>query len=139
MKKQISLVLALVLLFQAAMAQQIPDSSRRISDKELGLQYLKKSRNQKLAAWILFGAGMAGWIGGAASYSDDLFEENTSAETIALIGFGCTIASIPLFISAAKNKGRAEILLRYENMLLYHPSLPRSYPAVGISVPINGR
>lgn len=51
----------------------------------------------------------------------------------AMVGSLGMAGSIPLFISGAQNKGRAEILLRNQNVPLslhYH----KQVPAVGISI-----
>jgi hypothetical protein len=120
------------------MAQPIDTTQRRLSDVELGHQYLKKSKSQKTAAWILLGAGTIGVIASAAVITDNYYESSgTGSEAIYFLSSMSMIASVPLFITAAKNKGRAEILLRYENVPLsrYQPSV-KGVPALGIRIPL---
>ena len=105
-----------------------------MSDLELGQYYLSKSKSQKTIAWILLGGGMALYIGGIAAYSDIYDDQDTEAAVMALTGSIATIASIPLFITAAKNKGRAEILLRNQNVPMGFKS-SRGL-SIGIGIPI---
>lgn len=90
-----------------------------MSDLELGHYYLHKSKSQKTIAWLLLGGGVILSVAGNISYENSFWEESTSgAEVMMLAGTVASIVSIPLFISAARNKGRAEILLRHENIPL---------------------
>jgi hypothetical protein len=116
--KKIILSLACIVSFFTGNAQQLPQKTTPgLSDVELGQFYLQKSKSQKTGAWILLAAGVALQVAGSVSYADNLFEESTSgADAMMLGGTIASIASIPLFISAAKNKGRAEILLRQQNI-----------------------
>jgi hypothetical protein len=70
--------------------------------------YLQKSKNQKTAAWVLLGGGLALAVGGALL---DVNSDWSSSETpyLVVITAGCAsmLGSIPLFISAAKNKRKA--------------------------------
>jgi hypothetical protein len=114
-------------------AQQLPQKmTSGLSDVELGQFYLQKSKSQKTGAWILLGVGLALQVAGSISYADNLFEESTSgADAMMLGGTIASAASFPLFISAAKNKGRAEILLRHENIPMSF--LPGKQRTVGIA------
>lgn len=114
--------------------------SPKMTDPELGHYYLNKSKKQKTTGFILMGVGLAAWFGGAAMMVQDDLEGNSidNGAVVMYLGFGATVASVPLFISAAKNKGRAEILLRYENVPVgFVPQAPRSIPAVGVRVPLS--
>ena len=105
-----------------------------MSDLELGQYYLSKSKSQKTIGWILLGGGLALYIGGIATYSDIYDDQDTEAAVMVLTGSIATIASIPLFITAAKNKGRAEILLRNQNVPMGFKS-GRGL-SIGIGLPI---
>jgi predicted MFS family arabinose efflux permease len=75
--------------------------------------YLQQSKKQKKTAWILLGCGTAAIIGGAIALdnSNNLFEPTAGDDFAALLvlaGFGVSVGSIPVFINAAKNKGRSE-------------------------------
>ena len=143
MNKALVMLIAFMAIIPFSHAQVRDTSKQRMSDADLGHYYLQKSKSQKTIAWIMLLAGTAGWIGGAAASvnSDSYYSEDLNGgDVVMLLGFGLTVASIPMFINAAKNKGRAEILLRHENIpLSYKPSGYKSFPAVGIRIQINGK
>lgn len=79
-----------------------------------GKDYLQKSRNQKIGAWVLLGGGALITAGGLKWFYNemDLFNsDNDSNEDIAIIVSGIGVAamggSIPLFIASARNKRKA--------------------------------
>src|SRR5215203_675829 len=109
MKKMVFIILTSCLFFQYGYAQKFKDSLMRLSDYDLGTYYLKQNKQQKTIGWVLLGAGVALTIVGAQQTANDLFSESSGGETLLIIGNLSTIASIPLFLSAAKNRGRAEI------------------------------
>jgi hypothetical protein len=99
---------------------------------------LKKSKNQKTAAWILLGSGTTLIIiGGALALHDfgeglgNIFNPNpqptrdnsTAAGLLAITGVASMLSSIPLFISASKNKHKA-ISITFKNDLV--PQLKNS-------------
>ena len=117
MKKIFLFLLALVSC-TTMQAQEVPEkNSGKMSDLDLGNYYLKKSKTLKTAAWVTLGVGLILSVAGEISYENSFWTESTSgAEAMMLTGTLATIASVPLFIAAARNKGRAEILLRHENV-----------------------
>lgn len=76
-------------------------------------QYLRKSKNQKTTAWVLFGVGTTAIVGGIAVSSGGQDELTTTLNTafigapLMLLGLTLDVISIPLFVSADKNKKRA--------------------------------
>ena len=107
--------------------------------------YLKKSKDQKTAAWILLGGGAALTIGGAIWWGQEfsLFSETTGAETAAGImtvaGIAAMGGSIPLFIASGRNKRKAmgmSINLKFDKIPSpqYTTGGYRYYPALAISV-----
>lgn len=141
MKKM--LVLSLLLICLTGTAFEQPDTSRRhMNDRELGLLYLDKSRQQKNAAWVLLLGGVVFTTVGAAIWADNWWDEGDDTGTM-LLAYGgqiAAIASVPLFISAAKNKGRAEILLRYENIPMSVKAPGKAgLASVGLALPLGGR
>ena len=134
----------------ASFCQQI-DSLKSIAKAD----YLRKSKNQKTAAWVLLGGGLAMAITGTIIYDraynkaaeEDPFGTVLSAGTnvnptgavIATFGTLAVIGSIPFFIASGKNKKKARSMstgFKMENA----PSIQRaslvnrSYPAVSIKV-----
>lgn len=75
--------------------------------------YLAKSKRQRNTAWIMLGGGVA-LIGlgvvitAAPTMSTD--HGNTAADVMGLVGFTSSLGSIPMFISASKNKRKAAAL-----------------------------
>ncbi|HMO32357.1 MAG TPA: hypothetical protein PKE63_09280 [Lacibacter sp.] len=104
--KKILLMIAGVLLFLQLAAQQQPV----VKDRQY---YLDKSKSQRITGWVLAGAGSAMIIGGYIGFQEnfDLFGPGGENEAwIMLLGVPVALSSIPFFISASKNKGRAEMM-----------------------------
>ncbi|MBK6936002.1 MAG: hypothetical protein IPH18_03310 [Chitinophagaceae bacterium] len=111
--------------------------------------YLKKSKNQKTVAWVLLGGGaamaVAGGIWFGESFSIDIFgpdEDNSegAAGAVMVAGVAAMVASIPLFISSARNKGRAEkvsigfVPEQLSAMATRFYRGGKHYPAVGVRI-----
>ena len=122
--KQVTIFLLLFLLTITTFSQQtdLPPSLTKHD-------YLKKSKSQKTAAWILLSAGTGMIITGSIIWSnavEDNADDNifaplyapftTSKGTgITAAGVLCAAGSIPLFIIAAKNKRKAAaVSLKYQ-------------------------
>jgi membrane protein DedA with SNARE-associated domain len=119
--------------------------------------YLKKSKNQKTAAWILLGGGFAltttsiliatpkatedisygfgGFLAGQPAP-----ENNYTAESILLVtGTAAMLGSIPLFIASGKNKRKAttmttSIKMEQATMIQNLSFVQRSYPAIALKI-----
>ena len=117
--------------------------------------YLQKSRNQKTAAWLLLGGGIAMTVTGMVIYGnaldkaaeDDPFvtvlslgtNANPTGAIIATVGSLAAIGSIPLFIASGKNKRRASAVstsFKMEDMRTIHRAaiVHRPYPAIAIKI-----
>jgi hypothetical protein len=117
--------------------------------------YLRKSRNQKTAAWILLGGGIAMTITGAVIYNhaynkaaeEDPFgtlvslgtNVNPGGAVLATVGLLSTVSSIPLFIASGKNKRRASSVstsFKMENAQVIQRAsfVKRSYPALSLRI-----
>ena len=81
------------------------------------------------------GVGVTLTTVGAIEVSNNLFTESHSGEAALLAGLISIIATIPLSLSARKNKRRAEILLRNQNIPLTHVSGTR-LTSIGIAIPL---
>jgi len=112
--------------------------------------YLKKSKNQKTAAWILLGGGTTlTIIGGVLAFHDfgeelgNIFNPNPqpahnngpAASILLVTGAVSMLGSIPLFISASKNKHKA-LSMTFKNDFV--PELKNStitkVPVPGVSL-----
>jgi hypothetical protein len=144
---------ALPLVFSVgAFCQSTPNDMQAVKT-----DYLKKSKNQKTTAWVLFGGGVAittvivvmasvkvtedyvNVIAGVFS-SQPVQENNYTAENILLItGTASMLASIPFFIASKKNKRNAMAMsanIKMENarMLQYQSFVQTSYPAIVLKI-----
>lgn len=114
--------------------------------------YLKKSKNQKTAGWILLGGGALmttiGTVVVANDITDELvniFDPNPPAKKNETLGsvlfYGGLVAvagSIPLFIAAGKNrrKAAASVSFKMENATnIYQYAVTNArYPAVALQI-----
>ena len=86
----------------------------------VNIDYVQKSKNQKIAGWILFGGGMilttvgfAKVISNITFVGEPLYETNTG-EVLMLFGSASMLASTPLFIACSRNRRKA-ISLSFKN------------------------
>jgi hypothetical protein len=98
MKKSITTFLILA-VFTTGYGQQTTETIQEITKAD----YLKKSKNQKRAAWILAGVGTLSVILGTIEVNPEYGENSNSSFFLAggLVAIG---ASVPLFIASARNK-----------------------------------
>ncbi|MBC7875012.1 MAG: hypothetical protein H7Y01_13500 [Ferruginibacter sp.] len=113
MKKHLLLMLSLAFALCSSAQQTGPATTTQKTG------YLKKSKSQKTAAWILLGgggllatAGLAVGMNEAVDQLSTLFtgEEQKSSNTGAVLfytGLASMAGSIPLFIASSKNKKKA--------------------------------
>jgi Kef-type K+ transport system membrane component KefB len=124
-----------VLLFLFFIALQSNSQTIKPVTKE---EYLKKSKNQKTAAWVLLGGGTALVITGASTsinhQRDNPYDQTRNAgDIVAAVGYTAVLVSVPFFTSSSKNKRRAAslsfknestpILARQKIVLTKTPSL----------------
>ena len=103
--------------------------------------YIEKSKNQKTAAWVLLGGGVA-LIGTGFLVGDDKeasFDDAFTGALMAGIGVLSTIGSIPLFIASGKNKRKAMnasafIKLETVPLLQKQSFVQNSYPAFSVNI-----
>ena len=134
MKQIMFITITSFLFYQHSYGQKLKDSLMKLNDYDLGTYYLKQSKQQKTIGWVLLGAGVTLIIVGGKQATNDIFNKS-SGETSAILGALSTVASIPFFLSAAKNKGRAKILLSNQNIPLTHVSGTRLI-SIGAVIPL---
>ena len=132
MKNNIICILLMVLATTALSQQNNPAPVLTKQD------YLKKSKNQKTAAWILAGVGTLSVILGTIEVNPDYGENNNSSFFLVggLVAIG---ASVPLFIASARNKKKGMSLSfknntvpRLRNNNLNYSSVPSISLRVGL-------
>lgn len=147
MKKTFSILLLISFINIFRISAQInkPDSSINDQHKMVDL-LLKKSKNQKTAAWILLGAGagvaIAGGIIGTNAVENsnpndpfDIFPRGTLAGGgMVLGGAVAMIASVPFFIASGRNKKEANLFFRNESQSSLHRLHKANVYSVGISL-----
>ena len=137
-----TIILGTFLILSAVVFSQQTDTLRNLTSKE----YLQKSKHQKTAAWILFGGGstlmlagvisMDGEAWGNAIFNGDNSKINTGT-ALFLVGLGCGLGSIPLFIAGTRNKRKAENMTAFfkienHSKIQKGAFVKSSYPAIGI-------
>lgn len=108
-------------------------------------QYLIKGKNQNTTAWVLFGLGTTAIVGGIAvstGSQDDVSRALNTAfvgAPLMLLGLTLDVISIPVFVSASKNKRRAmeaTTSLKFEDVPSWNgvSSYRSSVPALSVRV-----
>jgi hypothetical protein len=101
--------------------------------------YLAKSKEQKIVAWVMLGGGTAMLVGGIIGFNKNFtLDGGGEAEIlVAVVGGACVIGSPFMFMSAAKNKNKAEAMTGV--FLTPAPKIAvdqkeKSMPSVGIMI-----
>jgi hypothetical protein len=91
--------------------------SQPVKAKEIDASYfLQKSKNQKIAAWLMLGGGAVAASAGLVialnhiyiwTWDEDYDDGEPEASILFFTGSAAMLGSIPLFIASARNKGRA--------------------------------
>ncbi len=127
--KKIIPFLALLLLSNSVFSQ--PGNPSPTLTKQ---DYLKKSKNQKTAAWIFMGGGIGLTILGIqADNRNDGKSESTGKAVAIVTGIAAICVGTTLFILATENKKRAGVIsFRMEKAPLIQQRnfVYRSYPAL---------
>ena len=143
--KQALIFFLLIHVVVHCFGQQVTPASTIQSD------YLKKSKNQKTAAWILLGGGAALLIVGAVipkgeeqwdTYYGFPIKDNKNdgiKGLLYLTGTLSMIGSIPLFIASGKNKRRAisvsaDLQMQNSKVIRRASFANKSYPAVAVKL-----
>jgi len=126
MKFLFSFFLVFLLTFQHSQSQVI-DTSTDKSPQESYDYFSLKQKRQKIGAWICIGSGIVMTLTGLTiNSSDEIVEIYTlglaevedvhKGDWLIYLGSATTIASIPLFVSASKNKRKASMSLKGETV-----------------------
>ena len=131
--KKITICTMLLIIATATFSQSMPSPALTKQD------YLKKSKNQKTAVWVLLGGGTVligtGFLIGASEESS--FDDAATGGIIAAVGVLSAIGSIPLFIASGKNKRKAASLSFKNEMtpqLLKNSFVSRVVPSLSLKI-----
>lgn len=119
MKTKKVFLLIIVILFTGIIQINAQTSSQENVQyyQELYDYHMERRKANNTTGWILLGGGIGmiiGGIGWNSSISIDGDSSNNSEGLfLSYIGGACTIASIPIFISAKRHKKRAKIQLQH--------------------------
>ncbi len=102
--------------------------------------YLKKAKGEKIAAWITLGVGVGLVVAGSGSSSISWGNQGSDGGFIfAIIGAGAALASIPIFVSAQKDKKMAASVA-ISNLQINYPSqnnfVVKRQPAITLKIPL---
>ena len=131
MKTTILITILTVITFSSFSQTMHPD---------VGIQeyYLKKSRHQRTIGWIMLGSGIAltslGFGVATVEAINSLGETSgNTGSVLAIVGVASALGSIPLFISAGRNKRKAAdlafsiqkipMLCIAKNPMIFQPAL----------------
>ncbi len=105
--------------------------------------YFKKSKNQKIAAWVLLGGGFVVTMVGVGVASNHFWEdiitgsESERGTGAAITGVASMAGSVPLFIASGKNRSKA-LSLSKKNEKLHYPyknnPIQRPVPSLSLSM-----
>ena len=124
MKKIITLFIAVLFSMQLVSAQKI-DTSIYHSPQDLHNFYWQKHKTNQIVGWSCLGGGLALATIGAITLTEHLqinigpgpgAPKNTRGEFPFFFGTATALASIPFFISSSRNKRRAKLALKSENV-----------------------
>jgi hypothetical protein len=135
--KKFILLITLTTAIIASGYCQADTSTTKINNEYTSAQYLLKAKNQKTAAWVCLGGGIAlvttGAILSASKVAVDYVNifttteaktSNYTGETIlVLAGVSGMVASIPLFIASGNNKQKAKLMLTLQETARGLPSI----------------
>ncbi|NHE57087.1 hypothetical protein [Cyclobacterium plantarum] len=136
--------ITVVLILTFLMGSQINAGAQEMSKKD----YLEKSRRQKTTGYIMAGGGLAMVAAGSTLFSENfiLFGASDAEEqatgigvAMAVVGGIAAIGSIPVFISAGKNKKRAALMSFKPlptNTPKYAVGIPSHIPSLALTIPL---
>ena len=130
----------LFLFFLIAIQQiqsQVIEPTTNKSSQELYDFYTLKQKKNKTAAWIMLGGGLVITMAGLVVNSEDEvgniltlgfieFEKEHKGDWMIYLGSATTLASVPFFIAAGKNKRKARLSLKGESMTFSNLSYKKS-------------
>ena len=128
-------ILFLLIAFQQTQSQIIEPANNN-SQQELYDIYTLQQKRNNTAAWIFLGSGLAVTaIGFEIGNNGDLDDLGTAA-LLVVAGGAATLASVPLFIVAGKNKRKAMLSLKkVQNSVVNITFDTSNYLCLSVAIP----
>lgn len=106
MKQTITFGIIFLLAFQLMQGQKIdtPTDQKPLQSHEV---YIQKHKTNKTVAWVLLGSGVTMTVVGWDNYQEGFLTNDNNGERLSITGFLMSLASIPFFRAAKKNKKKA--------------------------------
>ena len=108
-----------------------------LSATSFSQDYLRKSKNQKTAAWILLGGGSALVVTGILLANNATIDNLGTGAGVAIAGGVVMLGSIPLFLASGRNKKKG-MRLSFKNetapQLLKGSFVYRPVPSVSLKI-----
>ncbi len=146
--KKIILICTIISYAYASNAQLLKDTIQnlKLTDKELGMQYLKKGKSQKtIGAVLVVGGAVLGTIGLAVSlhgFAKGFDWRNpqrgesdlNSGTALAVTGGVMFVAGVPFVIMGGKNEKRGKLLLSRNTISMTPQMPPKKMLSVGVAI-----
>jgi len=130
-----------VLLTICTTSGQVIQEDANNQAQELYDYHMLKRKKAKTTGWIMLGSGIAMTIGGiginmSGGILDNDSTNNDKGLWLSYLGAATTIASVPFFISAGKNKRKARLFLKNSVSTIKLPKSRNSnYLSVSLAIP----
>jgi hypothetical protein len=139
MKKTLLILPLFLLTTTSVLAQkEVKPQGYQFSSEDQYYNLIETSKRKKTNAWISLVGGAGLSVIGLNLYTKQNFESSgaTAAYVVSVTGIASTLASIPLFLSAAKDKREAKLLLKNEGTSFRLTPTGSWLPSVGVQLPL---
>lgn len=133
MKRTVLLFFIYVFTTSVIMSQTL-DPSVNHSSNTLYKTYMKQRATYNTIGWVLLGSGIIIAAASYGSYANNGFNGAWGQEGLFELGGVATIASIPFFIVAGKNKRKAKLALKGESITSGKFIFKSTYPAFSLRI-----
>lgn len=112
--KQITIIFCFLLLSPTlSVAQEVERTPQEMHD-----MFMKKHKNKKIAGFVTLGAGVAAVTTGAIVLGSDSWDGVNAGAGLLVGGAVLSLVSVPIFISAKRNKKKADLVLNKKTVVL---------------------
>ena len=128
-------ILFLLIAFQQTQSQIIEPTNNNSQQKLYNIYTLQQKRNNT-AAWIFLGSGLAVTVIGFEIGNNGDLDDLGTAALLVVAGGAATLASVPLFIVAGKNKRKAMLSLKkVQNSVVNITFDTSNYLCLSVAIP----